>query len=147
MRRDDLVEALDAYFRVAEVQTDDWAPIFGALYPEPYWRDYAEPGYEGRWNGLMVRGSNEVVRAATCVFPSDEIVAGLEPGTFLFAEHAIDLVEGDVFTPLARETFELLQERGIAFYNVHAPLEQHPEVSPSRLIAEALGIEDFDEYF
>ena len=147
MRRDELVEALDAYFRVPEVRTDDWAPIFEALYPEPYWRDYAEPGYEGRWNGLMVRGSHEVERAATCVFPSNELVAGLEPGTFLFAEHAIDDAEGDVFTPLARETFEVLLEREISFYNAHAPLDQHPEVSPSRLIAAALGIEDFEEYF
>jgi putative NIF3 family GTP cyclohydrolase 1 type 2 len=141
------VAALDAYFRVPEVQTDDWAPIFEILYPEPYWRDYAEPSYEGRWNGLMVRGSDEVVRAASCVFPSDEIVAGLEPSTFLFAEHAIDDAEGDVFTPLARETFELMRERRISFYNAHAPLDQHPEVSPSRLIAAALGIEDFEEYF
>lgn len=147
MRRDELVEALDAYFRVPDVRTDDWAPIFETLYPESYWRDYAETSYEGRWNGLMVRGSDEVERAATCVFPSDEIVAGLEPGTFLFAEHAIDLAEGDVFTPLARDTFELLRERGISFFNAHAPLDQHPDVSPSRLIAGALGIEDWEEYF
>jgi putative NIF3 family GTP cyclohydrolase 1 type 2 len=147
VRTDELVEALDAYFRVPDVRTDDWAPIFETLYPEPYWRDYAEPGYEGRWNGLMVRGSEEVASAATCVFPSDEIVAGLEPGTFLFAEHPIDLAKGDVFTPLARDTFELLHERAVSFYNAHAPLDQHPEVSPSRLIAGAIGIEDTEEYF
>lgn len=147
MRTDELVEALDAYFRVADVRTDDWAPIFETLYPEPYWRDYVEPGYEGRWNGLMVRGSEEVASAATCVFPSDEIVAGLKPGTFLFAEHPIDLAGGDVFTPLARDTFELLHERAVSFYNAHAPLDQHPVVSPSRLIAGAIGIEDTEEYF
>ena len=31
---------------------------------EPYWRDYAEPGYEGRWNGLMVRGGKRGIRVA-----------------------------------------------------------------------------------
>jgi putative NIF3 family GTP cyclohydrolase 1 type 2 len=146
VRTDELVEALDAYFRVPEVTTDDWAPLFETLYPDQYWREYVEPGYEGRWNGLMVRGSEEVGQAATCVFPSDQIVAGLEPGTFLFAEHPVDLAEGDVFTPLARDTFELLQERAVSFYNAHAPLDQHPDVSPSRLIATALGIEDIEEY-
>ncbi len=147
MRLDALVAALDAYFRVAEVKDDDWQPIFESLYPDPYWRDYAEPGYEGRWNGLFVRGADDVERVATCVFPSDEIVARLEPGTLLFSEHPIDDAPGDVFSPLARETFALMQERGSGFYQVHAPLDMHPEVSPSRLCAEGVGLSQLDEYF
>ena len=79
VRLDDLVRELDAYFRVPEVRHDDWAPVYEMLYPDPYWRDYAEPDYEGRWNGLLVRGSDTVRRAVTCVFPSDRIVAGLAP--------------------------------------------------------------------
>lgn len=147
MTLDELVARLDAYFRVPDVRNDDWAPIFDVLYPEPYWRDYAEPGYEGRWNGLFVRGTDEVGRVATCVFPSDEIVSRLEPRTLLFSEHPMDDSPGDVFTPLARATFELMKARGIAFYQVHAPLDMHPEVSPSRLCAGGLGLADVDEYY
>ena len=91
MRLEDLVAALDAYFRTQEVRNDDWSDTFELLYPDPYWREYAEPGYESGWNGLMMRGSGEVRQVATCVFPSDRIVAGLEPGTFLFSEHPADL--------------------------------------------------------
>src|SRR5688572_30913480 len=40
---------------------------FAEVYNEPYWRDYVAPGYEGRWNGLMVRGGDEVEHAVTCV--------------------------------------------------------------------------------
>ncbi len=147
MTLDELVERLDAYFRVPDVRNDDWAPIFEALYPEPYWRDFAEPGYEGRWNGLFVRGAGDVERVATCVFPSDEIVSRLEPRTFLFSEHPIDDAPGDVSTPLARATFEFMKERGIALYHVHAPLDMHPEMSPSRLCAEGLALSGLDEYF
>lgn len=143
----ELAARLDDYFRVDEVRNDDWAPIFDALYPDPYWRDFAEPGYDGRWNGLFVRGGDEVERVATCVFPSDRLVADLDGGTFLFSEHPIDDAAGDLFTPLARETFEAMKKRRISLYNVHAPLDMHPEVSPSRLCAEGIGIRNLEEYF
>jgi putative NIF3 family GTP cyclohydrolase 1 type 2 len=144
---DDLVRALDDYFRIAEVRNDDWSPGFEACYPEPYWRSYAEPGYEGRWNGLMVRGADAVERAVTCVFPSDRIVAALEPRTFLFSEHPLDFGDLPGFLPLARESFETMRERGISFYHAHAPLDMHPEVSPSRLCAEGIGLERLEEYY
>lgn len=147
MTTGELVGRLDEYFRVGEVRNDDWAPIFEALYPEPYWREYVEPGYEGRWNGLFVRGGDDVERVVTCVFPSDAIVAGLERRTFLFSEHPIEDAPGDVFTPLARQTFEALKERRISLYNVHAPLDMHPDVSPSRLCAEGIGLSSLEEYF
>ena len=107
-----------------------------------------EHGYDGRWNGLLVRSGVEVERAATCVFPSDAIVAALEPRTLLFSEHPIafdDDVEG--FAPLTRATFERLQGEEISFYHVHAPLDQHPEVSPSRLVAEGVPLTGLQEYF
>jgi putative NIF3 family GTP cyclohydrolase 1 type 2 len=148
VRLREVVAALDAYFRVPDVRGDDWSEEHDFLYPDPYWRAFAEPGYEGRWNGLVVRGAEDVVRAATCVFPSDSIIASLEPRTLLFSEHPIafeDDVEG--FAPLARESFECLVETGSSFYHVHAPLDQHPEVAPSRLVAGGLGLRELEEYF
>ena len=56
---------------------------------------------------VFTRTSGASERAATCVFPSDAIVASLAPRTLLFSEHPIafeDDVEG--FAPLARESFE-----------------------------------------
>jgi putative NIF3 family GTP cyclohydrolase 1 type 2 len=147
VRLEELVEELDAYFRVPDVRgDDDWAGIFDAIYAEPYWREFVEPGYEGRWNGLQVRGAADVRGAATCVFPGDEVVAALEPGTLLFSEHPVDFADRDGFLPLARATYELMRERGISFYNVHAPLDMHPQVSPSRLCAEGIGLDALVEY-
>jgi putative NIF3 family GTP cyclohydrolase 1 type 2 len=146
VRRDDLVGRLDAYFGTLSVRGDDWRGLFDLVYPEPYWREYAEPGYEGRWNGLLVRGADEVERVATCVFPSDRVVGLLEPGTFLFSEHPIDYGDEPGFRPLARETFARMRRDGIGFYHVHAPIDQHPEVSPSRLCAAAMGVPVAEEY-
>ncbi|HKG09985.1 MAG TPA: Nif3-like dinuclear metal center hexameric protein, partial [Gaiellaceae bacterium] len=147
MKLDEVVGELDGYFRVAEVENDDWSPAFEAVYGEPYWRQYVEPGYEGKWNGLMVRGEGEVERVATCVFPSDRIVAGLEPGTLLFSEHPLDFADEPGFLPLSRESFQSLKQRSCGFFHAHAPLDMHPEVSPSRLCAAGVGLEALEEYY
>jgi putative NIF3 family GTP cyclohydrolase 1 type 2 len=142
-----LVGELDGYFRIAEVQNDDWSPAFEDVYEEPYWRDYVEPGYEGKWNGLMVRGEGDVERVVTCVFPSDRVIAGLEPGTLLFSEHPLDFADEPGFLPLSRESFEALKSRTCGFFHAHAPLDMHPEVSPSRLCAEGVGLDALEEYY
>jgi len=147
VKLDEVVRELDGYFRVAEVENDDWSPAFEAVYGEPYWRQYVEPGYEGKWNGLMVRGEGEVERVATCVFPSDRIVAELEPGTLLFSEHPLDFADEPGFLPLSRESFESLKQRSCGFFHAHAPLDMHPEVSPSRLCAAGVGLEALEEYY
>ena len=146
MRCDELVGLLDAYFGTREVRGDEWADLFELVYPDPYWREFAEPGYEGRWNGLLMRGADEVERAVTCVFPSDRVIAMLEPGTFLFSEHPIDYGDDPGFLPLSRASFERMRSDGISFYNVHAPLDHHPEISPSRMCAAAMGVPVEEEY-
>ena len=147
MKLAELVSELDAYFRVPDVRDDDWSRSFELVYPEPYWREYVVPGWEGRWNGLSVRGAEDVERVVTCVFPSDRIVETLRPATLLFAEHPLDFADEPGFLPLSLETYEAMRENGISFYNAHAPLDMHPEVSPSRLCAKGVGLEALEEYF
>ncbi len=140
------MELLDGYFGTLDVRGDDWSDLFDLVYPDPYWREFAEPGYEGRWNGLLVRGGDEVERVATCVFPSDRVVGLLAPGTFLFSEHPIDYADEPGFLPLGLETFERMAAAAIGFYHVHAPIDHHPDVSPSRLCAAAMGVPVEEEY-
>jgi putative NIF3 family GTP cyclohydrolase 1 type 2 len=147
VRLEELAGELDRYFRIPEVENDDWSPAFDAVYDESYWRDYVEPGYEGKWNGLMVRGEGDVERVVTCVFPSDRIIAGLQPGTFLFSEHPLDFADEPGFLPLSRESFETLKWRTCGFFHAHAPLDMHPEVSPSRLCAQGVGLDALEEYY
>jgi putative NIF3 family GTP cyclohydrolase 1 type 2 len=146
VRLDDLVTRLDQYFRVPEVRGDDWSPGFEDCYPDPYWREYVEPDYPGRWNGLMLRGSPEVEQVVTCVFPSDAIISELPSAALLFSEHPLDFAEVTLFKPLSRGAFERMRSEAISFYHAHAPLDMHPEVSPSRLVAAGLGLEELEEY-
>ena len=146
MKRDDLVRALDDYFKVDDVRGDDWDDIFDVVYETPHWRKYVEPKWAKSWNGLMVRGADVVARVATCVFPSDAIFARLQPGTLLFTEHPIDDAQGDIFAPWSLKSFERMKSEGISVYTVHAPLDHHSEVSPSRLIATALGLTSTTTY-
>jgi putative NIF3 family GTP cyclohydrolase 1 type 2 len=143
VRLDALVGELDAYFRVPDVRGE--FAFVEQIYP-PYWRELVEPAYVGRWNGLMVRGRSTVRRAVTCVFPSGEIVASLEPETLLFSEHPVDLEDEPGFQPLSRESLERLRETASGFYHVHGPLDQHPEIAPSRLVAEAIGLDALEEF-
>jgi putative NIF3 family GTP cyclohydrolase 1 type 2 len=143
VRLSDLVADLDAYFRVPDVEND--ARWYGP--DQPDWRNFVEPDWLQRRNGLMVCGADDVAQVATCVFPSARIIDGLEPRTLLFAEHPVDFEDEPGFLPLTRETFEAMKREGISFYHVHGPLDQHPEVSPSRLIADGLGLRGAEEYF
>src|SRR5437762_6715125 len=97
----------------------------------PYWREYAEPEYENRWNGLMVRGAPEVECVATCVFPSDAIVGELESGAFLFSEHPLDFAEVTGFHPLARASFERMRAK-----EEHTSELQSPMYLVCRLLLE-----------
>jgi putative NIF3 family GTP cyclohydrolase 1 type 2 len=143
VRLDQIVAELDAYFRVPDVEND--ARWYDRA--EPYWREYAERDWVERRNGLMVRGADEVDRAVTCVFASDAIVESAEPRTLIFCEHPLDFADVPGFLPLSRSSFETMRERGISLYNAHAPLDMHPEVSPSRLLAQGIGLEHLQEYF
>ncbi len=147
VRRDRLVGRLDGYFGTLDVRGDDWASEFELVYPEPYWREYAEPGYEGRWNGLLVRGGDEVERVATCVFPSDRIVGAARhraPSCSRSTRSTTATRPASCRSP--GQSFERMRADGISFYHVHAPIDQHPEVSPSRLCAAAMGVPVEEEY-
>jgi putative NIF3 family GTP cyclohydrolase 1 type 2 len=74
------------------------------------------------------------------------VIAMLEPGTFLFSEHPIDYGDEPGFLPLSRESFERMRSSGIGFYNVHAPLDHHPEISPSRMCAAGMRVPVDEEY-
>ena len=143
MTLSEVVADLDAYFRVPDVEGDArWYPD-----DDPYWLEFVERDWIERRNGLMVRGAEDVEQATTCVFPSVRILEALRPRTLLFSEHPVDFEDEPGFLPLPREAFDQMKARGISFYHVHGPIDQHPEVSPSRLIANGLGLADPEEYF
>jgi putative NIF3 family GTP cyclohydrolase 1 type 2 len=144
VRLDDLLRALDELFAVDRVGHDDWSPAFAHAYGgDGRWREALEPGFAQRWAGLAVRGGDEVERAVTCVFPGDALIAALEPQTLLFSEHPLDHTDRGGF---AAVDLPALKRRGCSLYVVHVPLYQHPELAPSLLLAEGLGLDGIESF-
>jgi putative NIF3 family GTP cyclohydrolase 1 type 2 len=141
-----VVSELNKYFRVDDVRGDSWEDLFDMGYGGAPWREALQPGYMRSWNGLMVRGNATVREVVTCVFPSAEIIDSLAPGALLFTEHPLDLVD-EVFTIIDLGKLEHLRRESAGIYQVHAPLDHHPQVSPSRLIARSLRLCEVEEYF
>lgn len=145
MELDTLTGALDAHFRVDRVTHDDWTQAYEHAYGDAEsWRAQLVPGFEGRCAGLAVRGGDLVEQAVTCVFPGDELIASLEPRTLLFSEHPLDYSDRGGFAPV---DLAELHARECSLYVVHAPLYQHPELAPSRLLADGLELDGVETYF
>lgn len=156
-----IVAALDQFFDLANAAPD---LAFSRFLPKVYqaesrpWRSWMEPAFVARFNGLMVRGAENVRTVFLASFPSVPVLATFldraEPGDLLFLHHPVDLESGDprgewgrFFQPIADDTILALAERKLSIYSCHAPLDYHPTLSTSRSIAAALGATITDQFF
>jgi dinuclear metal center YbgI/SA1388 family protein len=120
MRLSELVEYLDGYLRTAEVPDDERAR-----------------------NGLQVEGRRAVRKVGVAVDASEvaiERARALECDV-LIVHHGLFW---DGLAPLTGRRYRkvsVLVESGIGLYGSHIPLDVHPEVGNSAVLARALGIE------
>lgn len=148
-----IVDALDVFFGVTDAPPD---PAFSRFLPATYegvgraWREWMEPQFSVRFNGLMLRGAPQVRGVFLAAFPSgvvlDRFLAEAEPGALLFVHHPIDLESGDprgawgrFFQPISSAHVRALQDRQLSIYSCHAPLDYHTQLSTSHAMATALG--------
>ena len=159
-RLDEVVQRLDALFRIRDYGPD---PAFSRFIPMVYdpigvdWRTRFEPDFTVRFNGLMVRGGEDVGTVFCAAFPSAEVLEALlreaAPGDLLVTHHPTDLRSGDPrggwgagFVPIPPRTLDRLEERGVSVYACHAPLDYHREVGTGVAICEALEAEPECEF-
>ncbi len=149
MRLDEIVKRLDALFEVPEWEGD---PAMSRFLPRAYdaigidYRALLEPAFCRRFNGLMLRSSDQVREAYCAAFPSPEIVEGVleraRDGALHFLHHPIDMEVGGVgFLPVAPESLERLRAQGVSLYACHAPMDVHDEIGTNAAIVQALGVE------
>lgn len=120
-----------------------------------YLDDYLDvgstPDYPGALNGLQVEGPGPVRRVVAAVDASEAAVreAAAWPADLLLVHHGIFW---DGLQPLTGRLFrkvEALIKGRTALYSVHLPLDAHPEVGNSAVLARALGLAEpspFGEY-
>ena len=163
MNLDDLCTKLDLFFNVhAFDESEGWNFAVTESYLSTFKR-FARPSFfDGAWNGLMLDNRNEqaeIDRVYLVVFPNQDIIDTIiaqeversAPGALIFAHHLMGFSERQLeFEPLVTEQLEELQEHQISFYNCHAPLDCHMEISTGNALANALGLQEqarFAEYY
>jgi len=142
---------LDSFFKVKELQKD---PAMSRFVPMVYkqnrrWKKLFNPGFLKHFNGLMIRGVNEVRTIFTASFPHDEIlqkfISQSQVGDLLFLHHPIPLECGDPrgnlgrgFLPIDSTLLNKIITKKLSIYSCHAPLDYNEKISTNRAIVEAL---------
>ncbi|PJF40812.1 MAG: hypothetical protein CUN55_12295, partial [Phototrophicales bacterium] len=108
----------------------------------------------GTWNGLMLENpapNHQIDRVYLAVYPSQDVLDKIiakevergATGALLFTYHPIPYSESQgEFKAIPTEQLEELQEHHISVYVCHAPLDCHPEIGTTVVLANALNIED-----
>ncbi|KKR92050.1 MAG: hypothetical protein UU42_C0005G0013 [Candidatus Woesebacteria bacterium GW2011_GWA1_41_13b] len=148
----EVVDALDNFFKIHELPKD---PAMSRFVPMVYkkstipWTKIFETSFLKRFNGLMVKGFDNVRTVFTASFPHDEIlekfISQSNEGDLLFLHHPISLECGNPkgklgagFLPINAKLLQAIQKKKLSIYSCHAPLDYNKNISTNRAIVEAL---------
>lgn len=151
----DLVVTLDKFFEVrAFDEKQEWAPFLVGY--ESILGRFAAPGFlEGPWNGVMLDNTPDVDRVYLIVFPGESVLDTViarevergAPGAIIFSHHPLDYqASGPGFVPIKEAQLEELRAHHISFYQCHAPLDCHAEISTSKALAVGLKLRDQERF-
>ncbi|MBY6036792.1 Nif3-like dinuclear metal center hexameric protein [Fictibacillus nanhaiensis] len=154
-------QTIDSLFRYREIGTD---PAFSRFIPMVYdpigfsWREEFEQEFTQLFNGLMLKGQEEVGRIFLAVFPTVEVltrfISESEPGDLLFMHHPLVMECGDPrgewgkgFVPIPSAYIRQMKEKGLSVFTLHVPLDYSRTISTSDAMAEAFGARVITEFF
>jgi putative NIF3 family GTP cyclohydrolase 1 type 2 len=131
--------------------SDEWAEQMDSI------RDFISANFLKRSMGLVCDFTPEIKQVYSAVFPSakvmQKIISDDATEALLFVHHPAiwDIRQAPmVFSQMDRKLLQLFQERKIAIYNLHVPLDNFGEYSTSVNFAKALNIKPvkpFAPYF
>lgn len=153
-RLDSISSRLIDYFKINELDKD---PSFSKFIPRVYdpisfdWRTFFEREFVLRFNGLMLRGGEEVNNVFLAVFPTDEVldqfIEQSVEGDMLFMHHPLTMECGDPrggwgrgFVPIEQERLNAIKEKKLSVFTCHVPLDYHDFLSTNLAIAESLQV-------
>lgn len=157
---DQLKSELDSLFEINSLNKD---PAFSRFVPMVYdpidynWRSEFETAFTERFNGLMIKGSQEVSTIYLAVFPTDDVLSGFiqdaTEGDLLFMHHPIPMECGDPrgkwgrgFIPVSVNFIDEIINKRLSVYTCHAPLDYNRKVGTSDSISEALNARIVDQF-
>ncbi|MCG6197419.1 Nif3-like dinuclear metal center hexameric protein, partial [Anoxybacillus sp. LAT_38] len=115
-------------------------PGFSRFIPMVYepvgfdWQRFFEAEFVRRFNGLMLRGREQVHTVFLAVFPTDEVLKRFldesVPGDLLFMHHPLLMECGDPrgrwgrgFVPIRRDLLLALKEKELSVFTCHLPMD------------------------
>lgn len=148
----DLVQAWNTFYQIEDFGPDR---AFQRFLPAAYdsigydWKTAFEPDFVHLFNGLKIRGAEEVRTIFLAVFPTEHVLerflAESEPGDLLYMHHPILMECGDPrgewgrgFVPIPPDLLRRLRDQQLSVYTCHGPMDPHPEVGTTSAISEAL---------
>ncbi|MCF6138642.1 Nif3-like dinuclear metal center hexameric protein [Pseudalkalibacillus berkeleyi] len=144
---------LNDLFKISELEQD---PAFGRFIPRVYdpiefdWKSTFEKDFTSRFNGLMIRGNDEVRTVYMAVFPTDQVLESFidnaNEGDLLFMHHPLLMECGDPrgesgrgFVPIKEHYLQEIKEKRLSIHTCHVPMDYHKEIGTNMAIAEALN--------
>jgi len=112
-------------------------------YMDEYLSVTGHPDYPGALNGLQVGGRESAERIVVAVDASEASIteAAARGADLMIVHHGLFWGGLRPLTGRNLRRVRGLIENGIALYSCHLPLDGHPEVGNSALLARALGLE------
>lgn len=150
---DKVIGELNILFETDKLDKD---PAMSQFLPRAYeassfdWRSFFDTEFCQRFNGVMIRGAENVGCVFFASFPTPEVLQQFidrsEGGDVLFIHHPIDLECGNPgetlgrgFLPIAPETLQAIKDKGLTVYACHAPMDCTSEIGTNGAIVSALG--------
>jgi len=101
------------------------------------------PDYRSAYNGLQVQGDRSIGHLATAVDASEEVIlAAIEAGAdALLVHHGLFWSGQAPLTGRLHRKVAPLIRSGVSLYAAHLPLDAHPEVGNSAVLARRVGLE------
>ena len=157
-----ITDKLDNLFGVKELNADPamsrWVPrVYDAISFD--WKGTFEPDFNQRFNGLMIRGFEDVSNVFCSVFPTEEVLQKFlikaQQGDLLFLHHPIDLQCGDPrnkkklgagFTAINPRTIDQIISSKLSVYSCHAPMDCTREIGTNAAIVKSLNATIISEF-
>ncbi|WP_018969443.1 Nif3-like dinuclear metal center hexameric protein [Rubritalea marina] len=111
--------------------------------------DLAEvPDYPAAHNGLQLQNRGEVTKVAAAVDASLPVIRkAIDEGADLLVVHHGLFWQGvQKLVGAPYQKFAEAIEAGLAIYSAHIPLDRHPEYGNNALMAEAIGMDNWEAY-
>ncbi len=161
MKLKEITKTLDKFFQVNALYED---PSMKNFVPMVYdsigfdRKNFFEKDFCTRFNGLMIRGWEEVKTIFLSVFPSKEVLENFikksQTGDLLFLHHPIFMSSWDpkwnvwtFFQPIKPEILEKIKDKQLSIYTCHAPMDTNNTIGTGVAIIEALWGKMIKEFF